>query len=452
MKLAPYPRIMATAALALVCATATFSNEVRHLKLEEAVRLALEQNRVLKIARFKVKENEERKAGARSDYFPTITNQSNALHISELQNIVIPVGALGNVSGTLIPSENVNLQQGKQTLISSGTMITQPLTQLLRVRQANRAASAEIAASKDDLKSAENEIALKVHALYFGILIGQLQKKAAEQETAFASESLRERQDDIRGGSALPVAEIQGQAEFLQGRQSVLTADLQIQDYTTELNDLLGLPLDTRLELDTDIATDFPILSKADYIKVAWGENPEIRAAEQVVEKARAGVSAAKTAYIPDITAYARHSYQDGVPFLVRNFGTVGINLNYTLWDFGKRRSAVRERSTQLAEAEENLERLREQVGVEVERSYNKMERTKSMVEVATQVAKLRQESERLTTDQAAQGVVLVSDVRHAAAANYKAKADLLQASLGYLLAHAELERSVGRAPGLGAP
>ena len=439
-------------ALAVCCVTATFGNEVRHLKLEEAVRLALEQNRTLKIARYKVKENEERKAGARSDYFPTITNQSNALHISELQNVVIPAGIFGSVSGTLIPRGDVNLPQGKQTLLSSGTMITQPLTQLLRVRQANRAASAETAASQHDLKSAENEVALKTHALYFGILVAQLQKKAAEQETTFASESLRESEEDIRGGSALPVAEIQSRAELLEGKQSVLTASLQIQDYMTELNDLLGLPLDTQLELDPDVATDFPTLSKAEYIKAAWEGNPEIRAAEQVVEKARAGVSAAKTAYIPDITAFARHSYQDGVPFLVRNFGTVGINLNYTLWDFGKRRAAVRERSAQLAEAQENLERLREQVGVEVEQSYNKMERTRSMVEVATQVAKLRQESERLTTDQAAQGVVLVSDVRHASAANYKAKADLLQASLGYLLAHAELERTVGHAPGMGTP
>lgn len=452
MKLARYPRTMVSSALALFCAMATFSNEVRHLKLEEAVRLALEQNRVLKIARLKVKESEERKDAARSDYFPTITNQSNVLHISELQNVVIPAGALGNASGTPLPSESTSLQQGKLTLFSSGTMITQPLTQLLRVRQANRGASADIAASKDEVKSAENEIALKTHALYFGILIAQLQKKAGEQETAFAAESLREREDDIRGGSALPVAEIESRAELLQGKQSVLTADLQIQDYMTELNDLLGLPLDTRLELDSDIATDFPSLSKAEYIKAAWDENPEIRAAEQVVEKARAGVSASKTAYIPDITAFARYSYQDGVPFLVKNFGTVGINLNYTLWDFGKRRAVVREHSTQLAEAEENLERLREQVAVEVERSYNKMERTKSMVEVASQVAKLRQESERLTTNQAAQGVVLVADVRHAAAANYKAKADLLQASLGYLLAHAELERTVGHAPGLGTP
>lgn len=444
-------RTSVIATLTLLSAHQALAQHVRHLKLEEAVHLALEQNRALKIARLKVRENEEGKAAARSEYFPTITNQSNVLHITELENVVIPAGAFGN-PGVLVPSENINLQQGKQTLFSSGTMITQPLTQLLRVRQANRAASAEIAASKDELKSAENEIALKTHALYFGILIAQLQKKAAEQETAFAAESLRENENDIRGGSALPVAQMQSRAELLQSKQSVLTADLQIQDYTTELNDLLGLPLDTALELDPDMATDFPMLTKAEYIKAAWEENPEIRAAEQAVEKARAGAAASKTAYIPDITAFARHSYQDGVPFLVRNFGTVGINLNYTVWDFGKRRAAVRERSTQLAEAEENLERLREQVAVEVERSYNKMERTKSMVEVATQVAKLHQESERLATDQAAQGVILVSDVQHASAANYKAKADLLQASLGYLLAHAELERSMGRTPGLGTP
>jgi outer membrane protein TolC len=218
------------------------------------------------------------------------------------------------------------------------------------------------------------------------------------------------------------------------------------------MNDLLGLPLDTKLELDPEVETNFETLPKSEYVKEARDENPEIRAAEEAVVKARAGVAAAKTAYIPDVTAFARHSYQDGVPFLVHNFGTVGINLNYTLWDFGKRRATVREHTAQLTEAEQNLERLKEQVGVAIERSYNKLERTRNMVHVATQVAQLRQESERLATNQAAQGVVLISDVRHATAANYEAKAELLQANLGYLLAWAELERTVGRTPGLGAP
>jgi len=449
------PRLLclsATAAVLLLCGASALTAEVRHLRLSEAVHLALQQNRTLKIAHLKVQENEHRKEGARSAYFPNLTNESNILHITELENVLIPPGAFGTAAGVPIPERNIALFQGKKTLYSSGTMLAQPLTQLLRIHQENRIAAAEIATSRDDLKNAENEIALQVHALYYGILVAQLQKKAAEQETSFATENLRENESDVRNGSALKVAALQGRAELLQGQQSVLTAELQIEDYTTEMNDLLGLPLDTKLELDPEVETNFETLPKSEYVKEAWGENPEIRAAEEAVVKARAGVAAAKTAYIPDITAFARHSYQDGVPFFVHNFGTVGINLNYTLWDFGKRRATVREHSAQLAEAEQNVERLKEQVGVAIERSYNKLERTRSMVHVATQVAQLRQESERLATNQAAQGVVLISDVRHATAANYEAKAELLQANLGYLLAWAELQRTVGRTPGLGAP
>ncbi len=74
------------------------------------------------------------------------------------------------------------------------------------------------------------------------------------------------------------------------------------------------------------------------------------------------------------------------------------------------------------------------------------------MVDVATEAAKLRAESERLTKSQEQQGIVLISDVRQASTASYKAKADLLQANLAYLLAWAELQRTVGRTPGVGAP
>jgi outer membrane protein TolC len=70
------------------------------------------------------------------------------------------------------------------------------------------------------------------------------------------------------------------------------------------------------------------------------------------------------------------------------------------------------------------------------------------MVQVATEVVKLREEGERLAQNQLTHGVILVSDRRRATAATYKAQADLLQANLGYLLAWAELEQTVGHTPG----
>ena len=131
-----------------------------------------------------------------------------------------------------------------------------------------------MATSRDDVKKAENDVALQVHTLYYGILISQLEKKAAEQQTEFANESLRENENDVRNGNALKVAVIGSRAELLEGKQAELTADLQIADYQTELNDLLGLPLDTELELDPVVSTTSDTLPKVEYLKIAWAENP----------------------------------------------------------------------------------------------------------------------------------------------------------------------------------
>jgi outer membrane protein TolC len=77
------------------------------------------------------------------------------------------------------------------------TQISQPLTQLIRIRQENRIAAAEVAISSADVQKAENQVALNVHSLYFGILIARLQKQAAEQQRAYAAEQLRESEEDI---------------------------------------------------------------------------------------------------------------------------------------------------------------------------------------------------------------------------------------------------------------
>jgi outer membrane protein TolC len=449
MKRNELARISSIVALAAAMAAPQKAAEIRHLTLSDAVQLALNQNHSLKIARLRVVENGQKKAGQRSEYFPSITNQSNALHTTALENIGIPAGVFGAIDGSLLPAQGISIAQGNKNLFSSGTQISQPLTQLIRIRQANRIAAADVAVSRDDLKKAETEVALQVHTLYFGILIARLQKQAAEQQSAYATEQLRESEEDVRNGSALEVAAIQGRAGLLESQQSVLTAQLQLSDLNTELNDVLGLPLDTQLDLDPSVPTSFELQSREEYLQTAWSENPEVMAAEEAVRKAKAGVAAAKSAYIPDITAYARQSYQNGVPFLVRNFGTFGVNLTYDLFDFGKRRSAVHEREAQLAEAEENLRRLKDHVAVGIDREYNKLERTRNMVEVAKQVVELRRESERLTQNQFSQGILLVSDRRQSTAATYKAQADYLQASLGYLLAWAELEQAIGRTPGL---
>ena len=127
MKYTNFPKLLAvTTALLLITQTAAYAQpaDVRRLTLTEAVHLALAQNRALKIARLKVTENQHKKSGERSAYFPSITNQSHAFYVTDLQSIGISAGALGIADGGLVPSRNVTIPQGSNTLYSSGTRLS----------------------------------------------------------------------------------------------------------------------------------------------------------------------------------------------------------------------------------------------------------------------------------------------------------------------------------------
>ena len=176
----------------------------------------------------------------------------------------------------------------------------------------------------------------------------------------------------------------------------------------------------------------------------ALKDNPEVQEAIQKVAKARAAHAAAKTAYIPDVTGFVRYSYQNGVPFVVHNFGTVGVHFSYDLFDAGKRRALVRERDDELSEAEEALERTKDGVGVHIMTVYNKLEKTRALVDVSKEYLAARQENARLTEDQFKQGTAMASQRDASRAQTMKAQVGLLEASLDYFLAKDELMRTLG--------
>ena len=342
-------RCMAIGALLSLTAAPQYGADVRKLSLKEAVELAISQNHSLRIARLKIVENEQKKAGEHASYFPSIKDHANAGDSTGVDHIVIPAGTFGRVQGQLVPGNAVTIPQGLHHLLLNEASISQPLTQLIRIREANRIAAAEVAISRADLKKAENQVAVDVHRLYFAVLTAELQKRAAEEQIAYAKQELKENTEGVRNGSLLRVSEIQGDVDVLQGQQAVLTADLQVTDLNTELDDLLGLPLDTKLDLQPIEAIGPDRRPLEEYVQAAWANNPEIASAEESIKQARAAVASAKSAFIPDITAYASDTWQNGVAFIVPNFGAVGVRLDYDVFDFGKRRAAVREREAQLA-------------------------------------------------------------------------------------------------------
>ncbi|WP_114208455.1 TolC family protein [Acidisarcina polymorpha] len=419
------------------------------LTLSQAIDLALKQDRSLLLARLSVIDKEHKKEIARSDYFPHIKNESSVLHLTELAGVDVPAGAFGVPPATgPIPARSLFIGQGSLTSYTSGTGLAQPFTQMFKIHESNRAAIADINTAKIQVNQAEDEIALKVRQLYYGLLIGQLRLQAAADEVNANQVKVQESADAVTQGRALDVVALESRATLLDAKQTELTQTLQIHDLTLTLNDILGIPLKTELQLDPDTsAASISTPSREECISIARQQSPEIRVAQQAVIKAKAALGAAKDAYIPDVTGLARYSYQSGVPLLVHNFGTFGLNFSYDLFDGGRRNAEIRDAQTVLSQAELNLAKIDDEVTVQVEAAYDKVEQLKSMVGVAEEALGVRTEAARLTDRQYEQNAALASARVEAHAKATSAKASLLEATLGLSLAQGELKRTLGQLP-----
>ena len=420
----------------------------RHITLQEAVQLALKHNHDIRIAGYTVEEKEHAKQVAKSSYFPTIRNDSNFMHLTDTELIQIRSGSLGVAAGAPIPDGNAIINQGGTNLITSGTQITQPLTSLLKIRRANDLAQAELKASRDKAQLTGNDVALAVHQVYYQVLVAQAHRIATEARIK-ASEALQsERVEQVKFGSTLEENLIDSRAQQLQAKQELLTTDFQLTDLKLKLNDLIGLPLTTPLDLDPGVPEFQETCPSKDCVSAAIESHPEILAARAQVEAATAGVRLAKTdIWVPDVEAFGRYSYQENVPFLARNFGTFGVHFGYDLFDSGRKHGVLREQQARLSQARENLAKLTDAVELSVETAYNKLERTQQMLKVSEEVLALRTESSRVRQQELIQGAALNSQADAATAQEYDAKALLLQSQMDYLQAHDELLNAMGSAP-----
>ena len=435
------------AALALVQAQQTESTVPRTINLHDAVDMALRHNHAVRIAAFHVEEEQGTKEVARSAYLPTIRNASTYGHATDTQFIGIPAGGLGVIGNTLIPSQPVTISQGDINYIVSSTTLSQPLTDLFKIKAGNDVARAELNASREKARGVENDVALKVRELYYNILVVESKHQAIEANIRAVEDQQSERVQQVKYGSTLEVDLIDSKAQLLQAKQDLLTTELQLSDMRLKFNDIVGLPLKTNVALDPDVSASAESCERDQCIRIALDSHPEITEARAEVEKASAGVRAAKREYIPDIEAYARYSYSENVPFLARNFGTFGVHFGYDLFDGGKKRATLRERDAQLAQAKENLARISDEVEVRVQTALNKVERTQQMVAVSQELLATRQEAQRVSAQQLQQGTYLRSQADAAAAQEYEAQTLLLQSQLEYAQAQDDLTDAIGETP-----
>jgi outer membrane protein TolC len=417
------------------------------LTLDRAIDLALKQNHSVRLRSLSVEQMQSKKDEAKSSYLPHIKTSAVVSHVTELEGIEIPPGTFGNYPSTgPVPAKRLIIDQGSATSYLGGVGLEQPLTQLFRIHEANIAAREDVLIARTELDQTQDSISLQVRQMYYKILVDDQKLRASEAQLDAANVKGEESHSDVERGNALEVSALQSQASILQAQQENLALRLEGEDLRRQLADTLGLPINTPMDLDPAVAP-LSIPTQAEAIRIALSQNRDVRVARQTLVKARAGLTAAKDAYIPDITALSHYHYESGVPFLVHNFGTFGFSLNYDLVDGGRREAVVRGARIDVTSAEVAIAKLQADIEVQIHAIYDRIDELRQMVDVAGQVVTVRTEAARLADRQFEQNAALNSARSQAHADLVTATASLIEAQFGLSLAEADLKRAIGQRP-----
>jgi len=381
-------------------------------------------NPMVRLGMLQVEVARQARMGTVSTFFPAINSTFSNFHFNKFMGQEVAVtGPLGNTRSVGLPLLGKN-----QTLVA--VTATQPITPLFQLQQLYKINVADERIAEIKAGTPVAETSSRVEKAFYELLV-------AQKQLAFAKVKARETGDKwlVASTSAIPIAPASQEEDLIESSNTMAAAVTKVQELTASLNDMLGWPPDTELQL---VPPDprFEEISLREATDKALTTNPEVAEAEQTVVKARAFSTIQKLAYVPTVAAMAGYAYTGNtIPLLPQDFGFVGIVANFNVLDFGKREHTIKGANAQAAMAEIALQLTKAKVAAAVRTSHFELQRSRQLSEL-THHLDLAVQLRKASYDEGSAEIL--------AAKKAKVEAEMYQADLDYREALAKLKTLMG--------
>ncbi len=389
------------------------------LSLDDAKSRVLETSVVMGMASQQILAKQQALEAAQKDYLPKLLNSFSYFHFdSDLGTVVTTPGIFNPATAITVPI----FRQDSPWYTAAAI---QPITPLLKVREAVNISAADVRSAEAQQQLARRELTKGVEQLYFGLLAAQRIRAGLDQVTTGARQAV--------AANNSPDAQI----SLVESQQALLSADSQVTTLSEQLNQLVGLPPCTTLQLEEPLMPSSPFTCVDSAVSAAVASSPKIHDAATQVEKAEAAVRLAKADFVPSVNAYGFYVNQSTTPTIQSDFTGVGLTGTYVL-EWGKKNSVLREYAATVALARDNLRHQTQELELSTAKAYHEVDRTSQSLSYANQLAQLNREA-KLPTDP--------FQLKLAAKARLESELGAIKADLDYRTAVVELLSITGCSP-----
>jgi outer membrane protein TolC len=415
------------------------------LTLEEAVRIALQDNRQVLNATLEVSKSENTLAAARTRRWPIFevlvfedwwlnpqNNQNLLGGLSSALPIPIPISTPGNI----IPNR-------QPTAYLTGFM-TQPLSQQYRIGLNINMHQVMREIAQEQLRAQRQKTVNDVKRLYYDILQTQSMLETVEESIRFLREMDRLEGRYLQQQVRLKSESLEVKAKLAQAEQQRTTLKNNLATQKEQLNDQMGRNILTEFVVNpvpeaTALENDLEG-SRTRALK----QRPEVREARLRIRQAEYDRWIKQAEYIPSISfslSYARAFNLDPLP---ENMAFAGFMMTWEIWDWGRKRHELAVKTETLAQTRNISRETESQVIIDVNAKFRNLQATRGQLQAsrASQVAareKLKEE-----TDKFKNGAALLKDVLQAQTELSKADSDYQKALSSFWTAKAEFEKATG--------
>ena len=415
------------------------------LRLDEALSLALDNNRQVKISALEAEKSEHQVNVARSKRLPQFRVDALAGSLLRPFDFTFPAGSFGTYPETgPIPSTDAKIRTDAQFTSFVTASVDQPLSQLYEINLGVKATELGREIAREGLRAERQKVAARVRSAYFDLVATQAAVDAVRETVKTLTEVQRvtaehEAEQTVLRGDVLEV-----EARLLKSRYELSAAENRLATQREVLNDLLGRDLEARFRVEPIPALEASGLTLGSARQRASESRPELRQAELRAKQADYERRIAKADYIPDVSLSVRYMGSYNYEVLPSNVAVAGVFVSWEPFDWKRRSNKVAEKARAVEQARNGAQQARSQIAIEVGAIYRRWSEAALLVPAARTGYEAAKEQLRVTADKYKEEAALLKDMLQAQARSSETQFQYQQALSSYWGAMAELRRAMG--------
>ena len=421
----------------------------RVLTLDQAIAIALKNNREAKIARLEIEKADDKLHAYRTRRLPSFKISSLVSQPLNSFDTTFEQGVFGVYPGNVpVPLQDSVIKSSTNTTFLFSGQVTQPITQLRRINLQIKQQKLEVEISDTKLHATEQSLVNDVKRAYYGILQTEGAVRAAEESVKLYHELDRVTGEYVVQQVALKTDLMDVQTKVAKAEYEVLTLNNSLSAQKEQLNHLLGRDVGTEFNVTEGLEIAQAAMRETNLVearKRALEQRPEIREARLRLQQANLDRRVKKSELIPDVSltvnTVTTANYSNFVP---RNVNGVGIQVEWEVFDWGRKKHEIAEKKRIVEQADNAVVETESLVLLDVNRRFRTMQESCQLIRIAQLAQTTARANVQIAANKYRLEAVLLKDVLTAQTTLANANYEYQKALLTFWTAKADFEKALG--------